>query len=114
MGRLRCTLGRLSAGRRYPARTPRAVLKGTMQRTLVVREPTNLFSEAVFILKPETAASGISQRELLHQAREAAGRLMPVSAEDGGDALLTALIAYLLGALSAVGVLWLMGIVSFT
>lgn len=112
MGRLRCALGRLASGRRSPAAAPRVVLKGTMQRTLVVKEPTSLFSEAVFIIKPEAAASGVSQRELLFQAREAAGMMTPGSTAGEGDALLSSVIAYLLGVLSALGTLWLLGIVS--
>lgn len=70
-------IGSVSARRRRRAERRRvtegAVLKGCMRNVIVVHPRSDIFQEAVFILRDDyLRAPGISREELLRQAREAA------------------------------------------
>ena len=54
------------------------LLRGTMHRAIVLKSPDETFSEAVFILNDSfVQREGVSRRELLRQAGEAAGLYFP-------------------------------------
>lgn len=70
-------IGSASARRRQRAERRRAeegaVLKGCMRNVIVVHPRSDIFQEAVFILRDDyLRAPGISREELLRQARSAA------------------------------------------
>lgn len=70
-------IGSVSARRRRRAERRRAsegaVLKGCMRNVIVVHPRSDIFQEAVFILRDDyLRAPGISREELLRQARNAA------------------------------------------
>ena len=49
------------------------VIKGTAHRIIVVKSPdTRLFSEAVFVVRDDVFHEGVSEKELMRQAGEAA------------------------------------------
>ena len=93
------------------AETAPARLRGSMRSVIVVPAPDALFSEAVFILRPDAAGeTGLSRRELLKQAEQAAARytaeLLPAR-----RSVLRPSAAFLLGASAAVLLLWLTGVI---
>lgn len=70
-------IGDMSARRRRRAERRRvaegAVLKGCTRNVIVVHPRSDIFQEAVFILRDDyLRAPGVSREELLRQAREAA------------------------------------------
>lgn len=72
-------------------------LRGKLRCSVVISEPGEPFSEAVFILRESALRSpGVSRAEILEQAREAAG-LYTRSVLPGGGGL-RPLAAFLLGA----------------
>lgn len=75
------------------------VVKGVSKRIIVVNSPDpRIFEKAIFIVREESAGqAGLSEKELLRQARQAAGgSLRPAEKERG------ALVSRLHGALCAV------------
>lgn len=85
------------------------VLRGKLRCTVVVSEPGEPFSEAVFVLRDSALREpGISRMEVLDQAREAAGfytrDLFP---EKAG---LRPLAAFLLGASTSLLLMLLLGL----
>ena len=85
------------------------MVKGTSRQVIVVRPPnTDLFDQAIFILKDKVVESGgITDEEILHQAREAADNYLRNKAK-GGRAVgvkIKPVIYALLGALAA-SVIW--------
>lgn len=49
------------------------VIKGTAHRIIVVKSPdTRLFTEAVFVVRDDVFREGVSEKELMRQAGEAA------------------------------------------
>lgn len=49
------------------------ILRGNMRRVIVINSPSPIFREAIFILKDDFFQTpGLSRRELMHQAKEAA------------------------------------------
>lgn len=49
------------------------VIKGTAHRIIVVKSPdTRLFTEAVFVVRDDIFRDGVSEKELMRQAEEAA------------------------------------------
>ncbi len=55
------------------------MVKGTSRQVIVVPSPDpNLFEQAIFILRQDALGkSGVSDREVLRQARQAAGAYLP-------------------------------------
>ena len=88
---------------------PAPVIRGSMHRAIVLKAPDDTFSEAVFILKDSfLQGEGVSRKELLRQAAEAATgycgrrRQRPL--------YLTPTVIFLLGAASAVLMIWGLGL----
>ncbi len=86
------------------------MVKGISRQVIVVHPPeTDLFDQAIFILKDRAAGHEVTDDEILQQARRAADSYLRTRAR-GGRALgrrLRPLLYTLLGAL-AVGVLWML------
>lgn len=59
------------------------MVKGTSRQVIVVPTPDpNLFEQAIFILREDALGkNGISDREVLRQARQAAGSYLPQKRE---------------------------------
>lgn len=57
------------------------MVKGISRQVIVVRSPDpNLFEQAIFILREDALGkSGVSDREILRQAKQAAGSFLPES-----------------------------------
>lgn len=87
------------------------LLRGTMHRAIVLRSPDENFSEAVFILNDSfMQREGVSRKELLRQAGEAAGLYCPPRRRKF-SALAPAAV-FLMGAASAILLLWAFGIIT--
>lgn len=94
-----------------PRREPLPVVRGNMHRVLVLRPPGDMFQEAVFVLKDDYFKTpGVSQQELLRQARTAAEDYTAAYTDDGGSFFPSVLSVFALGAASAVIALWLAGL----
>ncbi len=104
--------GRTGEGNGRRTAPPCRILKGNMHRTLVVKDPGGIYSQAIFILKPEACGQEIGKRELLRQAKEAAGVLLPQAPARSRSALFF-LMGVLLGSLCTAGALWGLGIAVF-
>lgn len=88
---------------------PSPVIRGNMHRAIVLRAPDETFAEAVFILKDDIfRGEGVSRKELLRQAGEAAS-LYCGSRRKAGVALAPAAV-FLLGATCAIFALWAFGV----
>ena len=99
--RLREGIADLGLRLRRALRAPRGgdapPLRGKLRCTVVIREPGEPFSEAVFVLRESALRGpGVSRAEILEQAREAAGlctrSFLP------GERGMRPLAAFLLGA----------------
>ena len=102
-------LPRLRRALRAPRDEEAPPLRGKLRCSVVVREPGEPFSEAVFILRESALRSpGVSRVEILEQAREAAG-LYTRSALPGGGGL-RPLAAFLLGAAAGLLLMVLLGL----
>lgn len=86
------------------------LLRGTMHRAIVLKSPNENFSEAIFILSDSFAQrEGVSRKELLRQAGEAAGMYCPPRRK---RLLIFAPAAlFVMGAASAILLLWAFGII---
>ncbi len=79
------------------------MVKGISRQVIVVRSPEpKLFEQAIFILKEDAVGKGISDEELLKEAKQAAG----MKEKQGRGALLGPLWAC--GGAMAVGAAWLL------
>ena len=80
------------------------LVKGVTRRVIVVREPgSELFEEAIFIVRENALRRGVSSEQVLREARRAAGRYMRErSAERSGWKLGLAALAALAAAAAAV------------
>lgn len=86
------------------------LLRGTMHRAIVLKAPDENFSEAVFILNDSfMQREGVSRKELLRQAGEAAGLYCPPRRRK--ISLLAPAAVFLMGAASAILMLWAFGII---
>lgn len=87
------------------------VIRGNMHRAIVLKAPDDTFAEAVFILREGfMQGEGVSRKELLRQAGEAAAlycgrRKLPSPG-------LAPVVLFLLGAASAILVIWVLGLFS--
>lgn len=93
------------------------MVKGISKQVIVVRPPdTELFEQAIFILKEKALADGgVSDEELLRQARQAADAYLKAKVRGGhksGHRFPGPALCALLGAL-CVGILWLLTVVLF-
>lgn len=85
------------------------LLRGTMHRAIVLKSPDENFSEAVFILNDSfMQQEGVSRKEILRQAGEAAGLYCPPRRKRFSALAPAAVFA--LGAASAILVLWAFGV----
>lgn len=85
------------------------VIRGNMHRAIVLKSPDDTFAQAVFILREDfPGREGVSRKELLRQANSAAAMYFP-SRRRRSAALAPAAI-FLLGAASAILVLWALGL----
>lgn len=85
------------------------LIRGTMHRAIVLKAPDDTFSQAVFILNDSfLQREGVSRRELLRQAGEAAGLYCPPRRKK--FAALAPAAVFLLGAASAILVLLAAGL----
>lgn len=85
------------------------VIRGNMHRAIVLRAPDETFAEAVFILRDDFfQREGVSRKELLQQAGEAAS-LYCGRRRKAGNYLAPAAL-FLLGAACAILVLWAFGL----
>ena len=104
-GRLKALLTVRPARRLAPPR-----LRGKMRRAVVVPTPDELFSEAVFILRDDALRGpGLNREELLQQASRAAERYTEQALPERERPALHPLAAFLLGAATALLLLWLLG-----
>ncbi len=80
------------------------MVKGISRQVIVVKAPDEpLFEQAIFILRDDAVGkNGISQRQLLRQAKEAAGYPTP----PGGQGRMKEPLCVTLGAV-AMGLVWL-------
>lgn len=80
------------------------MVKGTSRQVIVVPTPDpKLFEQAIFILREDALGkSGISDREILRQAKQAAGSYLPQKRRRLPEAVWAALGA------AATGLAWLM------
>lgn len=86
------------------------LLRGTMHRAIVLKSPDENFSEAIFILSDSFAQrEGVSRKELLRQAGEAAGLYCPPRRKSLQRFAPAAL--FVMGAASAILMLWAFGII---
>ena len=84
-------------------------IRGSMHRAIVMKAPDDTFAEAVFILKDGfLQGEGVSRKELLRQAGEAASRYCPVPKKSG--TLLSPLLLFMLGAATAIVLVWALGL----
>ena len=82
---------------RAPRREGAPPLRGKLRCSVVISEPGEPFSEAVFILRESALrVPGVSRAEILEQAREAAG--LYTRAALPGERGMRPLAAFLLGA----------------
>ena len=82
------------------------MVKGISRRVLVVKTPDpKLFEEAIFLLREDAETRGVTDRELLRQARQAAGQ--EPEEERGRLGVLPRLLWALAGA-AAVGAAWVL------
>ena len=87
------------------------VLRGNMHRAIILRSPDDTFAEAVFILKDDfVSREGVSRKELLRQAGEAASIYCGKSKRAG--AALAPAAMFLLGAAAAILLLWGFGLLA--
>lgn len=92
-------------------REPLPVVRGNMRRVLVLRPPGDMFQEAVFVIRDDYFKTpGVSQQELLRQARSAAEDYTAAYTDDGGSFFPSSLSVFALGAASAVIAMWLAGL----
>jgi len=85
------------------------LIRGTMHRAIVLKSPDEIFSQAVFILNDSfLQREGVSRKELLRQAGEAAGLYCPPRRKK--FAALAPAALFLLGAASAILVLLAAGL----
>ena len=85
------------------------MVKGISRQVIVVRPDTDLFEQAIFILKDQGAEGGVTDEQILRQARQAADSYLR-SRTHGGRGRgkrLKPVFSALLGAL-CVGVLWVL------
>lgn len=92
------------------------MVKGIARQVIVVRPPnTDLFEQAIFILKDKTAGEdGVTEEQILRQAQQAADHYLRNRAK-GGRTLHTGfrpILYTLLGALTA-SVLWALSVLLF-
>ncbi len=88
---------------------PGPVIRGNMHRAIVLKAPDDTFAEAVFILREGfLQGEGVSRKELLRQAGEAAA-LYCGRGKSRGLSLAPAAL-FLLGAASAIIALWALGL----
>lgn len=85
------------------------VLRGNMHRAIVLKAPDDTFSQAVFILKDDfLQGEGVSRKELLRQAGEAAA--LYCGRRKNAFISLAPAAVFLLGAATAILVLWALGL----
>lgn len=89
------------------------MVKGISRQVIVVRPPdTELFEQAIFILKDKAAETGgVTEEQILHQARQAADHYLRTKARGGRAAglRLGPLLYALAGGLAA-SVLWCLSV----
>lgn len=111
-GALRTLASRLRELLPHPARASDAPrLRGRMRRAIVVPAPGEMFSEAVFVLRDDMLREpGLDQDALLREAARAAeGYTAEVLPGHRGPRL-HPLAAFLLGAASALLLVWALGL----
>ena len=80
------------------------MVKGMTRQVVVVRSPDQkLFEQAIFLVRPDAQTQGVSDAELLRQARQAA----LVSVTDTPESSKTRWLRMLIGALSGGGLVGL-------
>lgn len=85
-------------------------LRGNMHRAIILRCPGEGFSQAVFILNEDfSREEGVSQKELLNQARQAAAGFIPMQGRRSAG--LSRAAVFLLGAGSAMMLNWAFGLI---
>ena len=88
-----------------------AAIHGNMRRAVVVKSPDERFTEAVFILKDCSAREeGISNTELLRQAKEAAEGYAAAHFSQRRGGLISPAAIFICGAAAAVLALWAVGL----
>ena len=87
------------------------VLRGNMHRAIILRSPDDTFAEAVFLLKEDfISREGVSRKELLRQAGEAASLYCGKSKR--AAAAFAPAAMFLLGAAAAIMLLWAFGLLA--
>ena len=88
---------------------PAPVIRGNMHRAIVLKAPDDTFAEAVFILREGfLQGEGVSRKELLRQAGEAAA--IYCGRPKCRGPVLAPLVLFLLGAACAILVIWAVGL----
>lgn len=84
-------------------------IRGNMHRAIVMKAPDDAFAEAVFILKDGFfQGEGVSRKELLRQAAEAASLYFPKPKKASPD--LSPALLFMLGAATAIVLVWAFGL----
>ncbi|MCQ2421218.1 MAG: hypothetical protein MJ118_08785 [Clostridia bacterium] len=82
------------------------MVKGMTRQVVVVKSPDQkLFDQAIFLVRPDAQTEGVSEAELLRQAREAAGIHISEEAPSGRQRRLSAVFGALAGG-GLVGLAW--------
>ena len=86
------------------------MVKGMTRQAVVVRAPDQkLFDQAIFLVRPDVQPEGVSDAELLRQAREAAGANAAEERGFGRRRWLDAFLGALAGG-ALVGLAWIVTI----
>ena len=87
------------------------MVKGMTRQVVVVRSPDQkLFEQAIFLVRSDAQTEGVSDTELLRQAKEAAGVCVMDEPETGKRRRLSALFGALTGG-GLVGLAWILTVI---
>ena len=87
------------------------MVKGMTRQVVVVRAPDQrLFEQAIFLLRPDAQTEGVSDTELLRQARQAALVCVTEEPESGKSKRLNTLFGALTGG-GLVGLAWILTVI---
>ena len=88
------------------------IIRGNMKKVIIMKPKGEIFQEAIFVLRDDFfQRSGVSRQELLMQAKAAADGCIGDGTSAGSRNILpSAFAAFILGAASAILVLWLFGL----
>ena len=87
------------------------MVKGMTRQVVVVRAPEQkLFEQAIFLVRPDVQTEGVTDTELLRQAREAAGVCVTDEVDAGKRERLRTFFGALTGG-ALVGLAWILTVI---